>query len=165
MVITFLKHFAFAPVLEPIPLFSTSSTDRPSGMRSILFLSCLAAASTAAPIFEDFYDFSNDMAELLGRVSKRISSAADIFDPSFSCDASSIALPPFASELPTPKGTPLYVALGRGTQVGSPSLYSTTTDKYRTTPAPTHPPPLNPKPSAPSPASTTQPASLPTSPT
>ncbi|KAL4806562.1 hypothetical protein BDV18DRAFT_137799 [Aspergillus unguis] len=85
-------------------------------MRSALLLSCLAACSTAAPIFENFYDFSNDMAEFLGRVSKRIGSAKDMFDSSLSCDASSIALPSFASGLPAPSGTPLYVALGRGTQ-------------------------------------------------
>ncbi|KAL4937310.1 hypothetical protein BDV06DRAFT_75071 [Aspergillus oleicola] len=87
-------------------------------MRSTLFLtSCLAACTAAAPIFENFYDFSDDMAEFLGRVSKRISESGLNFDNIRSCDASSISLPSFASGLPAPTGQkPLYVALGRGTQ-------------------------------------------------
>ncbi|KAL4934301.1 uncharacterized protein BDV17DRAFT_4594 [Aspergillus undulatus] len=87
-------------------------------MRSALFLaSCLAACSAAAPIFENFYDFSDDMAEFLGRVSKRISDAGLNFDSIRSCDTSSIHLPSFAEGLPAPNGQkPLYVALGRGTQ-------------------------------------------------
>ncbi|KAL4787421.1 hypothetical protein BJX76DRAFT_354136 [Aspergillus varians] len=87
-------------------------------MRSVLFFtSCLAACSAAAPVFEDFYNFSDDMAEYLGRVSKRVSKARDIFDSSLSCDPSTIELPSFASGLPAPTNQkPLYVALGRGTQ-------------------------------------------------
>ncbi|KAI9370548.1 hypothetical protein BJX61DRAFT_86970 [Aspergillus egyptiacus] len=87
-------------------------------MRSTLFItSCLAACSAAAPIFENFYDFSDEMAEFLGRVSRRIHNIGDLFDGSLSCDASSISLPSFASGLPAPTGQkPLYVTLGRGTQ-------------------------------------------------
>ncbi|KAL4876308.1 hypothetical protein BJY04DRAFT_200252 [Aspergillus karnatakaensis] len=87
-------------------------------MRSVLFLtSCLAALSAAAPIYENLYDFSDDMAEFLGRVSKRIHNRDDQYTAGLSCDASSIALPSFASGLPAPDGQhPLYVALGRGTQ-------------------------------------------------
>ncbi|OJI96929.1 hypothetical protein ASPVEDRAFT_49018 [Aspergillus versicolor CBS 583.65] len=87
-------------------------------MRSVLFLtSCLAATSAAAPMFGDLYHFSDEMAEFLGRVGKRISDAGNVFDQSLSCDASSIQLPSFASSLPAPTDQkPLYVALGRGTQ-------------------------------------------------
>ncbi|KAL4750697.1 hypothetical protein BDW72DRAFT_175416 [Aspergillus terricola var. indicus] len=82
-------------------------------MRSVLIVSCLAACSAAAPIFENFYNFSDDMAEFLGRVSRAIHSEID----SLTCDTSSIDLPSFASGLPAPTGQkPLYVALGRGTQ-------------------------------------------------
>ncbi len=88
-------------------------------MRSVLFLtSCLAATSAAAPMFGDLYRFSDEMAEFLGRVGKRISDAGNVFDNSLTCDASSIQLPSFASGLPAPTDQkPLYVALGRGTQV------------------------------------------------
>ncbi|KAL4871193.1 hypothetical protein BDV12DRAFT_164371 [Aspergillus spectabilis] len=87
-------------------------------MRSVLFItSCLAACTAAAPIYENLYDFSDDMAEFLGRVSKRIRNRDDIYTSGLSCDSSSIALPSFASGLPAPTGQkPLYVALGRGTQ-------------------------------------------------
>ncbi|KAL2869387.1 uncharacterized protein BJX67DRAFT_379404 [Aspergillus lucknowensis] len=86
-------------------------------MHSILFItSCLAAYSAAAPVFSNFYDFSDDMAEFLGRVSQHIN-GLDGFLGSLSCDRSSITLPSFASGLPAPTGQhPLYVALGRGTQ-------------------------------------------------
>ena len=85
-------------------------------MRSVLLISCLAACSAAGPIFENFYNFSDDMAEFLGRVSKAIHSEVN----SLTCDTSSIALPSFASGLPAPTGQkPLYVALGRGTQVST----------------------------------------------
>jgi hypothetical protein len=90
-------------------------------MHSILFIaSCLAASTvTAAPVFGNLYDFSDDVAEYLGRVSRHISRVEDIFDNSLSCDPSTIALPSFASGLPAPTDgqRPLYVALGRGTQV------------------------------------------------
>ncbi|KKK16143.1 hypothetical protein P175DRAFT_0555695 [Aspergillus ochraceoroseus IBT 24754] len=87
-------------------------------MRPVLFLtSCMAACCAAAPIFDSLYDFSEDMAEFLGRVSRGISKVEDLFDSSLSCNPSSIALPSFASGLPAPTGqTPLYVAVGRGTQ-------------------------------------------------
>ncbi|KAL2799717.1 hypothetical protein BJX66DRAFT_228125 [Aspergillus keveii] len=89
-------------------------------MHSILFIvSCLAASTvTAAPVFGNLYDFSDDVAEYLGRVSRHISRVEDIFDNSLSCDPSTIALPSFASGLPAPTDgqRPLYVALGRGTQ-------------------------------------------------
>ncbi|KAL3475870.1 hypothetical protein BJX99DRAFT_228765 [Aspergillus californicus] len=88
-------------------------------MHSSLFItSCLAACSAAAPIFNNFYDFSDDMAEFLGRVSKRVNNVGELFDrSSLSCDISSISLPDFASGLPAPtEQSPLYVALGRGTQ-------------------------------------------------
>ncbi|KAL6239026.1 hypothetical protein BDW75DRAFT_200239 [Aspergillus navahoensis] len=82
-------------------------------MRSALFISYLVACSAAAPIFDNLYDFSDDMAEFLGRVSRAIHSNTG----SLACDTSSIALPSFASGLPAPVGQkPLYVALGRGTQ-------------------------------------------------
>ncbi|KAL2823389.1 hypothetical protein BDW59DRAFT_148814 [Aspergillus cavernicola] len=87
-------------------------------MYSTLFItSCLAVCSAAAPIFDNVYDFSDDMAEFLGRASKHIRSTGDLPDSSLSCDPSSISLPSFASGLPAPSGQkPLYVALGRGTQ-------------------------------------------------
>ncbi|THC88742.1 hypothetical protein EYZ11_011806 [Aspergillus tanneri] len=74
--------------------------------------------SNAAPTFFDHaYDYSDDMAEFLGRVSKHIEKATDLFSPSTTCDTSKIKLPSFASELPSPSGQkPLYVAVGRGTQ-------------------------------------------------
>lgn len=103
-------------------LLAPEKSNQPaSAMRSVLFLtSCLAATSAAAPMFGDLYHFSDEMAEFLGRVGKRISDAGNVFDQSLSCDASSIQLPSFASSLPAPTDQkPLYVALGRGTQVSS----------------------------------------------
>ncbi|KAL2820659.1 hypothetical protein BJX63DRAFT_379854 [Aspergillus granulosus] len=89
-------------------------------MHSLLFIaSCLAASTvSAAPVFGNLYDFSDDVAEYLGRVSRHISRVEDIFDNSLSCNPSTITLPSFASGLPTPTDgqRPLYVALGRGTQ-------------------------------------------------
>ncbi|KAF9890362.1 Small subunit processome complex component [Aspergillus nanangensis] len=87
-------------------------------MRLILFvLACAAATSAAAPtLFDNVYDYSDDMSEFLGRVSKHIESAKDIFSPTRTCDPSRISLPAFASGLPAPSGKPVYVAVGRGTQ-------------------------------------------------
>ncbi|PLB48351.1 hypothetical protein P170DRAFT_456902 [Aspergillus steynii IBT 23096] len=85
---------------------------------TLLFVTCLAVTSIAAPtLFDHAYDYSDDMAGFLGKVSKHIDKLKDLMDTSTTCDASKIALPSFASELPSPSGQkPLYVAVGRGTQ-------------------------------------------------
>ncbi|PWY65739.1 hypothetical protein BO70DRAFT_366681 [Aspergillus heteromorphus CBS 117.55] len=65
-------------------------------MRASLFLlSCLTASSLAAPTLLD----------------------EGLFKNSNSCDTSKIALPSYASSLPSPSGmSAIYVAVGRGTQ-------------------------------------------------
>ncbi|KAL4895777.1 hypothetical protein BDV59DRAFT_173121 [Aspergillus ambiguus] len=85
---------------------------------SSLVLAGLTATSLAAPtFFDDLYNYSDDMAGFLGRVSKHIEDAKDIFTSTSTCDPSKIALPAFASGLPSPSDQkPLYVAVGRGTQ-------------------------------------------------
>ncbi|KAE8378430.1 hypothetical protein BDV26DRAFT_261674 [Aspergillus bertholletiae] len=85
-------------------------------MRStFVFITCLAAYSLAAPaFFDNAYNYSNDLSEFLGRVSKHIEHSMDRLN-SAACDTSSIELP--ASGLPSPSDQKLlYVALGRGTQ-------------------------------------------------
>lgn len=84
-----------------------------------LLVAGLTATSLAAPtFFDDLYDYSDDMAGFLGRVSKHIEDAKDLFTATSTCDPSNIALPAYASGLPSPTDQrPLYVALGRGTQV------------------------------------------------
>jgi hypothetical protein len=83
-----------------------------------LLVAGLTASSLAAPtFFDDLYDYSDDMAGFLGRVSKHIEDAKDLFTATSTCDPSNIALPAYASGLPSPTDQrPLYVALGRGTQ-------------------------------------------------
>lgn len=94
-------------------------------MRSSLFLSvCLAVTSIAAPtILNDVYKHSDKLADFYGKVSKHIDSARQVLDPSSTCDTSKIALPS-ASDLPSPDDQkPIYVALGRGTQVREGSTH------------------------------------------
>ncbi|EAW07410.1 uncharacterized protein ACLA_021190 [Aspergillus clavatus NRRL 1] len=88
-------------------------------MRPFILLSAwLTASAGAAPtLFDNTYDYSDELGEFYGRVSKYIDSAKDAFAASMSCDTSRIALPAFASGLPSPSSQkPLYVAVGRGTQ-------------------------------------------------
>ena len=91
---------------------------------SFVFIACLTACSFAAPaFFDNAYNFSNDLSEFLGRVSKHIEHSKDILS-SATCDTSSIELPAQASGLPSPSGQKLlYVALGRGTQVSQIQLH------------------------------------------
>ncbi|EIT81137.1 hypothetical protein AO1008_06312 [Aspergillus oryzae 100-8] len=87
-------------------------------MRStFVFIACITAYSFAAPaFFDNAYNFSNDLSEYLGRVSKHIEHSKDILN-SATCDTSSVELPAQASGLPSPSDQKLlYVALGRGTQ-------------------------------------------------
>lgn len=86
------------------------------------WLLSLVAVSTAAPsnIFNDAYDFSEELAEYFSKVSQNIESSKRESPGSFSsCDVSQISLPSYAlSGLTNPTGLTLtYVALGRGTQV------------------------------------------------
>ncbi|PLB38536.1 uncharacterized protein BDW47DRAFT_105011 [Aspergillus candidus] len=89
-------------------------------MRPILYLtSCLVATSLAAPtFFDDAYNYSDEMAEFLGKVSQHIhGDVKDLLHKATTCDPSSIALPSHASGLPPPDDQkPAYVAVGRGTQ-------------------------------------------------
>ncbi|RAQ55756.1 hypothetical protein AFGD_011217 [Aspergillus flavus] len=99
-------------------------------MRStFVFIACITAYSFAAPaFFDNAYNFSNDLSEYLGRVSKHIEHSKDILN-SATCDTSSVELPAQASGLPSPSDQKLlYVALGRGTQnytCATPSSNST----------------------------------------
>ncbi|KAJ5082678.1 hypothetical protein N7532_011721 [Penicillium argentinense] len=89
-------------------------------MRLLPILLSLVAASTAAPsnFLDDAYDFSEDLAGFYGKVSKYINQLKQNSTPgALGCDVSKIALPSYASGLPSSDGlSPLYVALGRGTQ-------------------------------------------------
>ena len=88
-------------------------------MHSSLFIGvCLAVTSFAAPaILNDVYKPSDELADFYGKVSKHIDNVRQILDPSSTCDTSKIALPS-SSDLPSPDNQkPIYVALGRGTQV------------------------------------------------
>ncbi|KAI9932031.1 hypothetical protein ASPWEDRAFT_489058 [Aspergillus wentii DTO 134E9] len=88
-------------------------------MRSILFIiTCLAATSIAAPtLLNGLFNYSDDVAEFIGKVSKHIDNAKKSTGSSAVCDTSKIALPANASGLPSPSGQkPIYVGVGRGTQ-------------------------------------------------
>lgn len=90
-------------------------------MRLAHILLSLAAVSVAAPssFFDNAYDFSDELSEFYGKVSKYINNVRHNITPAGTCDPSKISLPAFASGLPSPDGVkPMYVALGRGTQVG-----------------------------------------------
>ncbi|KAJ5613990.1 hypothetical protein N7528_007644 [Penicillium herquei] len=86
------------------------------------WLLCLVAVSTAAPatFYDDAYDYSDNLLDYYGKVSKKINKLRHTSSPtkaSESCDRSQISLPAYASSLPSPTGlTATYVALGRGTQ-------------------------------------------------
>ncbi|PYH42340.1 uncharacterized protein BP01DRAFT_359592 [Aspergillus saccharolyticus JOP 1030-1] len=82
---------------------------------SLCFFACFAAGALAAPTWlDDIYDYSQEMASFLGEVSKEIEKVAI---SATTCDTSKISLPSYASSLPSPSGlTPVYVAVGRGTQ-------------------------------------------------
>jgi hypothetical protein len=89
-------------------------------MHLISLLTCLAAVSLAAPtnFLDDAYNWSDELADFYGKVSQFISSAKHNIRSPDACDISKIALPSYASGLPGPTGLkPVYVALGRGTQV------------------------------------------------
>ena len=89
---------------------------------SIFLLGCFTASSVAAPtLLDDVYDYSTDLATYLGKVSTYIEEAGDLLTKSNSCDKWKISLPSYASSLPSPSGLdPIYVAVGRGTQVSKP---------------------------------------------
>ncbi|KAJ5658783.1 uncharacterized protein N7484_002432 [Penicillium longicatenatum] len=80
----------------------------------------LVAVSSAAPtnFFDDVYDFSEELLGYYSAVSQKINQIRHTSEPSaVQCDTSKISLPSYASGLPSPTGlTPMYVALGRGTQ-------------------------------------------------
>ncbi|KAJ5096812.1 hypothetical protein N7456_007533 [Penicillium angulare] len=84
------------------------------------WLVSLVAVTAAAPsnIFDDAYDFSEELSEYFTKVSENIKSSKSRSPDSFnSCDTSKISLPSYASGLTAPDGlTATYVALGRGTQ-------------------------------------------------
>ena len=104
---------------SPPPVRSTSKT----AMRLTLVL-CLSAVSLAAPtkFLDSAYDWSDELAEFYGKISQYISTAKHNIRAS-TCDASKIALPSYASGLTSSSGLkPIYVALGRGTQVCSLSI-------------------------------------------
>ena len=89
-------------------------------MHSVLLLvAVVASTSLAAPRgFDDIFNFSNDQDEFHSKVSRFINSLTNPVQPSTWCDKSKITLPSAASGLPSPDGQhPLYVAIGRGTQV------------------------------------------------
>lgn len=84
-------------------------------MRSSVFLwTCLAASSIAAPTF--LADATGDLAGIASRVSSEFD---QMLNSASSCDTSKISLPTSSGfDLPSPDGQkPLYVAIGRGTQV------------------------------------------------
>jgi hypothetical protein len=100
-------------------------------MRLALIL-CLAAVSLAAPTFflDNAYDWSDELAEFYGKVSQYIN-AAKHFKASSYCDPSKISLPSYASGLTSPTDLkPVYVALGRGTQVSI--AYQSTPPHHKT---------------------------------
>lgn len=100
----------------PHIIISTSQTT----MHLAPLLVSLAAISAAAPwsLFDDAHDFSDELSEFYGKVSKYIKDARHNVTPNGQCDPSKISLPSYASGLPSPDGVkPMYVALGRGTQV------------------------------------------------
>ncbi|RAL15727.1 uncharacterized protein BO97DRAFT_475396 [Aspergillus homomorphus CBS 101889] len=82
---------------------------------SFCVLACFVASALAAPTWlDDIYDYSQEMASFLGEVSKEIEKVSL---RASTCDTSKIALPAYASSFPSPSGlTPVYVAVGRGTQ-------------------------------------------------
>lgn len=85
----------------------------------------LAAVSLAAPtrFFDDVYTYSETLADFYGKVSDYIHHAKPSVMPSTTCNTSRIALPAYASSLPSPTGLkPKYVLLGRGTQVCIPEI-------------------------------------------
>lgn len=89
-------------------------------MRLAPILLSLATVSLAAPAnyFDDAYDFSDELSDFYSKVSEYISRMSKGTSPSATCDTSKISLPSYASSLPAPTGmSPMYVALGRGTQV------------------------------------------------
>ncbi|CAL5866756.1 uncharacterized protein PFLUO_LOCUS966 [Penicillium psychrofluorescens] len=88
-------------------------------MRLPSLLVCFAAVSLAQPtrFFDDIYNYSENLAEFYSKVSEHINNAKYQSKPSMGCNPSSITLPSYASGLPGPTGvSPMYVALGRGTQ-------------------------------------------------
>ena len=81
---------------------------------------CLSAVSLAAPthFLDHAYDWSDELAEFYGKISQYINTAKHNIRAPSACDVSKIALPSYASGLTSPDGLkPVYVALGRGTQV------------------------------------------------
>lgn len=89
-------------------------------MRLAPILLSLVTVSLAAPAtnLNNAYDFSDELSDFYAKVSQYISRVRKDTSPSATCDTSKIELPSLASGLPAPNQTvPMYVALGRGTQV------------------------------------------------
>lgn len=82
-------------------------------MRPTLFLSAsLATSSIAAPTL------LRGLTNVLSTLTEPIQDIKQLLDTSTTCDTSRISLPTSGSDLPVPDGqTPIYVAVGRGTQV------------------------------------------------
>ncbi|KAJ5247368.1 Protein of unknown function DUF3455 [Penicillium chermesinum] len=89
-------------------------------MKFFTLLLSLAAVSNAAPtgIFDNNFDFSEDLLDYYGKVSQYIDKYRQNPGAAYACDVSKIALPSYAAGLADqPSGLkPKYVALGRGTQ-------------------------------------------------
>jgi hypothetical protein len=86
----------------------------------VLFAWLTATAYAAPAFFDNIYDYSDELAEFYSKVSHYIDDSKDVFTATTTCDPSKIALPAFASGLPSPGNQkPLYVAVGRGTQVSN----------------------------------------------
>lgn len=90
---------------------------------TLLLAATLASLSLSAPtpaLFSGFSDFEHDLHEFYSKVGGFIDSVTHAIEPYTFCDKSKIAIPS-SSDLPSPDGQhPLYVALGRGTQVSRP---------------------------------------------
>lgn len=85
----------------------------------LLFSVCMAATSIAAPaVLNDAYRRSDEPAEFLSRVGRHINDITQVLEGPSTCDTSKITLPTSTSDMPSPNDyKPIYVALGRGTQV------------------------------------------------
>ncbi|GIJ83607.1 hypothetical protein Asppvi_002432 [Aspergillus pseudoviridinutans] len=83
----------------------------------VLFAWLMATAHAAPAFFDNIYDYSDELAKFYSKVSEYIDDSKGVFTATTACDPSKIALPAFASGLPSPSNQkPLYVAVGRGTQ-------------------------------------------------
>ena len=79
----------------------------------------MATTSIAAPaVLNNAYKRSDELAEFLSKVGRHIDDTKQVLEGPSTCDTSKIALPTSTSDMPAPDDQkPIYVALGRGTQV------------------------------------------------